>query len=172
MATDKSTRETRENESHEFAAHDAKVRQFLQMTYPDPLSVDESKIPEGFEYRWVRDSVWGQRDPYRMVYMARKGYTPVPADRHPELSWGGLPWQEESPHHGYICQKGLVLCERLKKYAELEQRTLESQHAARVASLPGQEHFMDEPTMPIRVIANSTTWNNQRNSAPEAHAFA
>lgn len=170
MATDK--RNTRVEESHEFDNHDANVRDYLQMTYPDPLAVDPRKIPAGYEYRWIRDSVLGQRDPYRMIYMARKGYTPVPADRHPELCWAGLPWQAEAQQQGYLCHGGLILCERLQKYAQIEQTTLEKVNSARITALPGQDHFMDEPTIPIRVIANSTVFEGQRHPPSEFHSFA
>lgn len=155
MSTD--NRKTRVEESRDLNSRDAETRRFLQMTHQDPLYVDLSKKPLGYEYRLIRDSCLGQHDPYRLAYMARKGYTPVPADRHPELTCEFFPGQDDGPMKGVIYRGGLLLCERPEEYSDIERRTLEQVHASRMASMPGQDHFMDDPTMPIRVLKNETS---------------
>lgn len=48
--------------------------------------VDQSKIPAGYSYEWKRVSVLGQPDEEHQINVSANGWTPVPADRHPELA--------------------------------------------------------------------------------------
>lgn len=71
----------------------------------DDFYVDPAKIPDGWTYEWKRKTVYGQEDPAYQVQLARTGWTPVPASRHPEMmpAAGGFQCIE---------RKGLTLMER------------------------------------------------------------
>lgn len=48
---------------------------------------DQSRQPEGMDYQWNLDTIMGMPDPKnQMGAMMRNGWTPVPAERHPEIA--------------------------------------------------------------------------------------
>ena len=51
----------------------------------DDFYVDAESIPEGWTYEWKRHTVYGQEDPAYQVQLAREGWSPVPASRHPSM---------------------------------------------------------------------------------------
>lgn len=70
----------------------------------DEFYVDPSIIPDGWTYEWKRHTVYGQEDPTYQVYLARAGWTAVPASRHPEMMPMGS-------RDAVITRKGNVLME-------------------------------------------------------------
>jgi len=71
----------------------------------DEFYIDPASIPDGWTYEWKRKTVLGQEDPAYQVAVARAGWEPVPASRHPEMmptGWSGA----------IIERKGQVLMER------------------------------------------------------------
>lgn len=74
----------------------------------DEFFIPSDMIPPGWDYEWKRKTVLGQEDPAYQVAVARAGWDPVPASRHPEM----MPqnWSQET-----IERKGLMLCERPKE---------------------------------------------------------
>lgn len=87
----------------------------------DEFFIDPRDIPPGWSYEWKRKTVLGQEDPAYMVSLARKGWEPVPASRHPHM----MP-------EGYVTasieRKGLILMERPLELTE-EQRELDRRAA-------------------------------------------
>lgn len=79
---------------------------------------DKTKIPPTMAYKWLRISLAGQEDPENKVMAEMNGWTPVPAQRHPELS--GLSAKEGQA----IIRGGLMLVEQPKEY-EQESRDLD-----------------------------------------------
>jgi hypothetical protein len=58
----------------------------------DAFAIDPRIIPAGWSYEWKVMSVLGARNPSREIAIARGGWDPVPASRHPELmpkNWTG-----------------------------------------------------------------------------------
>lgn len=49
----------------------------------DNFYVDPNIIPDGWSYEWKTRTVLGKEDPAYQVALARTGWEPVPADRHP-----------------------------------------------------------------------------------------
>lgn len=90
---------------------DAKARaaELRQHFSDNPTGVDTFDCrrlePEGWSYEWKRKTVYNKEDPTYATTVARAGWDPVPAGRHPELT---------PPNHngGTIERDGLVLCER------------------------------------------------------------
>lgn len=143
MSTD--SRKSRISESRLATDRRAEIRKSLQMLQHGKLYIDPVTIPDGVEYSWVRESCLGQHDPYRITYMAKRGYTPVPSDRHPEF-----PTNER----GYIYREGQVLCERPKEWREEEQGLHNKETLEAMRTVPGQEHFMEDMSMPKKVLHN------------------
>lgn len=80
---------------------------------------DRSMIPSGQTYEWKRKSVFGQEDHENLVNLEQNGWTPVPADRHPELSG------RRAIAGAEICRGGLILMERPNEITE-EARELDN----------------------------------------------
>jgi hypothetical protein len=60
--------------------------------------------PEGWSYEWKRKSSMNMEDLSHMNHVRRKGWTPVPVERHPEMMHIGA--------EGSIERKGMLLMER------------------------------------------------------------
>lgn len=59
----------------------------------DAFAIDPRIIPDGWSYEWKVMSVLGAKNPGHEIAIARGGWEPVPASRHPELMpkhWTGV----------------------------------------------------------------------------------
>ena len=72
----------------------------------DELALDAISVPDGWTYEWKRRTVYGREDPAYDTKLARTGWEPVPAERHPAMMPKG--------YRGEITREGLVLMERPK----------------------------------------------------------
>jgi hypothetical protein len=105
--------------SRRLEMRDAEIRQILHDGFADPLHIPKSLIPEGYDYFWVRDSFVGNVDIARMAAMNKRGWEPVPADRHAQLMPINLPGRE-SPLSNYVHHRGLILCDRPSHWGDIE----------------------------------------------------
>lgn len=135
---------------------DAQIRTYLKMDFVDPLYIDLTLKPEDVDYHWVRDSVLGQPDDFRMVEMQRRGWTPVPPERHPELKVAGISHRKTDERIGVIYNKGLILCERPKEYGEIERESQRKYNVQQMMAIPGLAQHMNDPLMPMNVLRNET----------------
>ena len=87
----------------------------------DDFFIDKADIPEGWSYEWKRLTLLGAEDPTYTVHLARMGWEPVPASRHPHMMPPG--WAK-----GTIERKGLILMERPSEVVD-EARRLSSKAA-------------------------------------------
>jgi hypothetical protein len=87
----------------------------------DEFYVPLELIPEGWTYEWKRKSVMGQEDAAHQVALARKGWEPVPASRHPSF-------MPDSGNFNTIERKGMILMERPAEVTE-EARLVELRRA-------------------------------------------
>lgn len=71
---------------------------------PDPFALPPGIEPPGWGYEWKKHTVFNQEDPAYNVNLARRGWEPVDASRHPELMPAG--------YRGVIERDGLRLYER------------------------------------------------------------
>lgn len=76
----------------------------------DEFYIAPSEIPDGWDYEWKREAVYGASDPAYEVATRRAGWEPVDASRHPSYMPQGA--------HGPIRRKGLVLMERPKEISD------------------------------------------------------
>lgn len=87
----------------------------------DEFFVEPGIIPDGWTYEWKTKTVLGAEDPAHQVKLARDGWEPVPASRHPQMMPAGHKGNE-------ITRKGMVLMERPLEITE-EVRQLELRRA-------------------------------------------
>lgn len=55
----------------------------------DMVNLAASYAPPGMSYEWKRDSVFAMKDQAHQRELRENHWTPVPADRHPELAFPG-----------------------------------------------------------------------------------
>lgn len=76
----------------------------------DRFKVTASEIPSGWSYEWKRKSIMGKEDPAYEVELARGGWEPVPASRHPSMMPKGK--------YETIERDGMILMERPKELTD------------------------------------------------------
>lgn len=81
-------------------------RPLVIRTGSNRFEFDRDVIPDGMTYEWKRKSMFGAEDVENMINLDQNGWSPVPADRHPELM-GRRPQVG-----GEIVRGGLMLMER------------------------------------------------------------
>jgi len=87
----------------------------------DEFYVPAHEIPDGWTYEWKRKSVLGQEDAAHQIALARKGWEPVPASRHPSF-------MPDGGNFNTIERKGMILMERPAEVTE-EARQIEMRRA-------------------------------------------
>ena len=103
----------------------------------DEFYVPPEEIPDGWTYEWKRKSVFGKEDPAHQVALARKGWEPVPASRHPSM-------MPDSGGYNTIERKGMILMERPQEVTE-EARIAEMRRA-RMQVRQKEEHLNSAPS--------------------------
>ena len=71
-----------------------------------PSLLDAPPPPQGYVYRWIRESMIGQNDPANMSKRIREGWEPVNAKDHPDFE---APTIDDGKHAGIIGVGGLIL---------------------------------------------------------------
>jgi len=99
-ARGESSRERAERRAHEIMGH---LEGALDES-DERFFIDPSIVPEGWSYEWKKKTVYGQGDPAYDTRLARTGWEPVQAERHPAMMPKG--------YRGEIVRDGLVLMER------------------------------------------------------------
>lgn len=136
---------------------DERIKKALKMEFQDRFYIPPEQIPDGVEYYWVRDSVFGEPDEHRIIEMQRKGWTFVPASRHPDRADAAVPWRPKTDKSNFIFEGGLVLCERPKEYGRIERETINNFNYKIMQSIPGEENLMNNPMFPGRIYQNDTS---------------
>ena len=96
-----------------------------------PSLLDAPPPPQGYVYRWIRESMIGQNDPANMSKRIREGWEPVRASDHPDFE---APTIDDGKHAGVIGVGGLILAkmpietvqERRAYYARLAGEQMEA----------------------------------------------
>jgi hypothetical protein len=72
---------------YDFRQHDPRneLADYTSEYADNPFHIPKEKIPPGMTYSWVLESIYNEHLPSRMMEFLRKGWTPVPRERHPEL---------------------------------------------------------------------------------------
>lgn len=127
-----------------------------RMSPNDPLYFPPEKIPYGWEYKWVMFAVMGENQDDYLRAQFYKGWSPVPADRHPEEAKTHLMSHDIHSQGNTIRRKGLILCEIPKVVADQlrDQRDKEQRDVMKTLS-SAIEHIPQDPTIPSSVLQNS-----------------
>ena len=80
-----------------------------------PSLLDAPPPPQGYVYRWIRESMIGQNDPANMSKRIREGWEPVRAEDHPDFE---APTVDDGKHAGVIGVGGLILAKIPKETVE------------------------------------------------------
>jgi len=111
-----------------------------------PSSLDTPTPPEGYKFRWIRESVRGYEDNKNVIGRIRQGYELVRADEYPDFQF---PSESEGKHKGIVSVGGLLLAKvPLEIAAERDQNYSEqskNQQDAVDNDLLKEQH----PSMPI-----------------------
>lgn len=87
----------------------------------DDFYFNVADVPDGWTYEWKRKITAGAEDPAYQVSLARMGWEPVPADRHPHM-------MPSNGKFAVIERKGMILMERPKELSD-EARMIELKKA-------------------------------------------
>lgn len=68
------------------AAQRPPMRRRVIFNNTNRFEVDLTKKPKHMAYKWLRVTLGGMEDPENQTIAELNGWTPVPADRHPELA--------------------------------------------------------------------------------------
>ena len=111
-----------------------------------PSSLDTPTPPEGYKFRWIRESVRGYEDNKNVIGRIRQGYELVRADEYPDFDF---PSVSEGKNKGIVSVGGLLLAKvPLEIAAERDQYYSEqskNQQDAVDNDLLKEQH----PSMPI-----------------------
>jgi len=102
MVEDKNTTKT-DRISRSAESRDNQAR---RKPWSPPSLLDAPTPPEGYVYRWIRESMVGQQDQANMSKRIREGWEPVMAKDHPDFE---APTLEDGKHAGVIGVGGLIL---------------------------------------------------------------
>jgi hypothetical protein len=81
-------------------------QRIMLRTGSNRFEFDQSLIPSGICYEWKRKTLFGQEDTENLITLEQNGWSPVPAERHPELMGRRAILGAE------IVRGGLILMER------------------------------------------------------------
>ena len=98
---DKTTESDRSPRSAE-----SRDKQSRRKPWQPPSLLDAPPPPQGYVYRWIRESMIGQNDQANMSKRVREGWEPVRAEDHPDFE---APSIEDGKHAGVIGVGGLIL---------------------------------------------------------------
>ena len=141
-------------------------REVFNMAPNDPLYVDPNSIPPGVEYRWIRLGVLEYPDHAREIQTKRMGFTPVPADRHPEMCATGWGIRNEVANN-FITYRQLILCEIDKRRMEGYTRQQAMINIHKMDSLPGLDTTMSDPYARAMDFGSSRASRSMAMSFPE-----
>jgi hypothetical protein len=118
-----------------------------KMFFQNIDDIDPRSIPAGMEYYRARVQIGEHDDTGRLPDMMRKGWTLVPADRHPEMAFSD-PLGRLTTYKGYIYHKGGILCERPIELGKQEYDRLHDRNMSDLLNMPGTDNFLGEPSIP------------------------
>lgn len=138
-------RQSRETETREAAEH------------PKPWA-PASKLPEpkqeqGYVYRWVRLSMFGENDPSNVSAKLREGWVPVKAVDHPEID---LMNTENPKFKDNIVVGGLILCKAPVEMANQRDDYYRGRNRAQIESVDNNFMRDQNETMPLFSKKKST----------------
>ena len=118
------------------------LKAIQNMEYQDSLSIPAEIIPKGM--------VYGRADirrSDRIQNLLQKGWSFVPASRHPEMVFKGVEDPDPRTADWIMYGKDLVLMERSLELHQAEQRVMDENNRQRIMTTPGLEHAPYKPNI-------------------------
>ena len=112
---------------------------------PPTLLPDPNPEP-GYEFRWVRLSTLGTKDPMNVSAKLREGWEPVKASDHPEVH---LEMVEDQRFKDNIVVGGLMLCKIPTELVEQRNAYYNGQAQAQMTSVDNNFMRENDPRMPL-----------------------
>lgn len=107
---------------------------------PEPHRVD------GWEYKWIRNSIMGTADPTNMSRSLREGWEPCKLEDHPELM---LAVDAGAKNSGLIEVGGLILCKIPQDMFDQRQQYYMNMAQGQMESVDAQVDRENDPRMPM-----------------------
>tara|TARA_R100000781_G_scaffold114847_1_gene87207 strand:+ start:59 stop:538 length:480 start_codon:yes stop_codon:yes gene_type:complete len=145
MVEDKNTTTNTDRTSRSAEGRESQTR---RKPWSPPSLLDAPTPPEGYIYRWLRESMVGQDDKANMSKRIREGWEPVRAEEHPDFE---SPTIDEGRHAGVIGVGGLVLA-KMPKETVMERRA----YYARLANeqMEAVDNNLMRESNPVMPISN------------------
>ena len=140
-----SVRETRAAQSR-----DSNVR---NKPWQPPSVLDAPDAPEGYVYRWIRESMVGNDDKANMSKRIREGWEPVRAEEHPDFE---TPVVEEGKYAGVIGVGGLILAKMPIEIVEQRKAYFRNMTSDQIQAVDRNLMRESNPVMPIETPQRST----------------
>jgi len=111
-----------------------------------PSILDAPTPPDGYVYRWLRESMAGVEDKANMSKRMREGWEPVRADAHPEFE---APVVDEGRHAGVIGVGGLILAKIPIETVEQRRAYYRQMSSDQMEAVDSDLMRDNDPRMPI-----------------------
>lgn len=142
---------TREDDQRSYSDRDYQVDYDMDMLYSCATYMDPKSIPPGYKYMWIRHAILGEPDNANWANYMRKGWKPVPADRHPEKV-GVDTFKRLSEMKDFLHVGDVVCCERTLEECKREEEHYDRKNAKIIDSISQQLVMNGGSSIPSRVI--------------------
>jgi hypothetical protein len=96
-------------------SNDTRDSETRKKVWQPPSTLDVPPAPDGFVYRWIRESMNGKMDVQNMTKKLREGYELVKPNEVPGFE---APTIQDGKHEGYVGVGGLILAKFPEEFAE------------------------------------------------------
>jgi hypothetical protein len=103
------------------------------------------EVPEGMVYQWLSETVLGQPNTASLNINFRKGWRPVPAERHPQYASTDFYGAQQDP---FIRSGAAILAERPIEACEQAEEQLLDRRRSLIESLDYETARQMDPSMP------------------------
>ena len=132
------SRKSRESENH--------AKNTRRQPWRPVRKLETPPAPEGYEYRWIRESMLGQEDRANVSRRLREGWEPVRADEYPDFESPSL---DEGRYAGVIGVGGLILCRIPKETVDERSEYFKAKTRDQMLSVDNDLMKEEHQAMPI-----------------------
>ena len=111
-----------------------------------PSSRETPEAPDGFKFRWIRESVRGYEDNKNVIGRIRQGYELVRADEYPDFDF---PSVSEGKNKGVVSVGGLLLAKVPLEIAKQRDEYYSDQTKRQQEAVDNDLLKEQHPSMPI-----------------------
>jgi len=141
------------NSARETRAAQSRDRNVRNKPWQPPSVLDAPDAPEGYVYRWIRESMIGKDDRANMSKRIREGWEPVRAEEHPDFE---TPVVEEGKYAGVIGVGGLILAKMPIEIVEQRKAYFRDMTSDQIEAVDRNLMRESNPVMPIETPQRST----------------